>query len=60
MGGEVAANLHSLYTYCMEQLVAANIRKDLAPLEVVEDTIRGIRDAWEESCVRGGALAATR
>jgi flagellar protein FliS len=51
-GGEVAANLASLYTYALERLVDANVAKDLAPLDEVESTIRGIRDAWEQANVR--------
>src|SRR6056297_1898475 len=32
-GGSIAANLASLYTYCSELLVTANVRKDPAPLQ---------------------------
>ncbi len=49
-GGAMASNLVSLYDYCSRQLVEANVRKDLSLLEDVEPVLRGVRDAWEESC----------
>lgn len=49
-GGELAAHLASLYTYCLEQLVDANIRKTAEPLATVTATISGLRDAWETAC----------
>jgi len=45
-GGEVARSLDALYVWCMSQLVEANLTKDPVPLDSVENTISGIRDAW--------------
>lgn len=50
-GGEVAGNLASLYTFCRERLIDANIRKSSEPLPAVVDTLTGLRDAWEQACV---------
>jgi flagellar secretion chaperone FliS len=50
-GGEIAANLGSLYHFCGEQLIEANVRKTAGPLAAVATTIGGIRDAWEAACV---------
>lgn len=50
-GGEIAANLASLYAFCIEQLIEANIRKTAGPLAAVATTVSGIRDAWEAACV---------
>jgi flagellar protein FliS len=46
-GGALAANLASLYGFCLDRLVAANLRKDLSLLDDVEPVLRGLRDAWE-------------
>ncbi len=45
-GGEIATGLDALYRWCIDQLVAANVRKDPAPLDSVEATLRGLRDTW--------------
>lgn len=47
-GGEIAANLKSLYMYMIDQAVQANIKKDTAPLEEVIVLIRDIKTAWEQ------------
>lgn len=57
-GGEMAANLASLYTFCRERLIDANVAKSAEPLAAVIDTLTGLRDAWEQACVRGVATAA--
>jgi flagellar secretion chaperone FliS len=54
-GGEIAANLASLYAFCSEQLIEANVRKTSGPLAAVATTVSGIRDAWESACVHGNA-----
>jgi flagellar protein FliS len=51
-GGVIAANLASLYSFCQQQLVEANLRKSSAPLAAVGETLRGLRDAWEAACVQ--------
>jgi flagellar secretion chaperone FliS len=51
-GGAVAANLAALYDFCMDRLITANVRKDIAVLEEVEPVVRGLRDAWDEACCR--------
>jgi flagellar secretion chaperone FliS len=49
-GGTIAANLSSLYTYALEQLLEANLTKDLAPLDVVTEIVSDLRGAWAEAC----------
>jgi flagellar secretion chaperone FliS len=51
-GGDVAANLASLYTFCNERLIEANLRKSADGLDAVTDTLAGLRDAWEAACVQ--------
>lgn len=52
-GGVIAANLASLYAFCTERLVDANVRKDAAPLAAATDVLTQVRDSWEQACVLG-------
>jgi flagellar protein FliS len=52
-GGVIAANLASLYDFCLDRLLSANLSKDLSQLDAVEAVVRDLRDAWEQSCVTG-------
>jgi flagellar protein FliS len=45
-GGDIAANLASLYTYCLEQLQQANLHKDAGPLPPVRNILAELSDAW--------------
>ena len=56
-GGEVAANLASLYTFCIDRLVEANVRKSSEHLGDVTDVIVGLREAWETACVQSSVTA---
>ena len=47
-GGDVAHNLHALYSYVITRLTLANLRNDPALLEETDRLIRPIRDAWLE------------
>ena len=47
-GGEIAANLRSLYDYCVLRLCEANLRSDLAMVEEVEGLVRPVADAWSQ------------
>lgn len=58
-GGQVAGNLASLYTFCSEQLIEANIAKSAEGLPAVTDVLTGLRDAWEAACVNAPVAAAT-
>ncbi|GAB5453016.1 MAG: flagellar export chaperone FliS [Halioglobus sp.] len=46
-GGEVAANLASLYDYMEQRLVEANMNGDVAHLQEVGALLAQIRTAWE-------------
>lgn len=56
-GGPVAANLASLYDFCLDRLLSANLTKDLSRLDEVESVVRQLRDTWEEACCRGMTLS---
>jgi flagellar protein FliS len=47
-GGELAANLHNLYRYCVTQITLANVRKDIAGLEEVSRLIELVASGWNE------------
>lgn len=47
-GGEFAQTLHRLYDYHNRRLFEANLRKDVAIVNEVEELVRSLRDAWAE------------
>lgn len=55
-GGAVATGLASLYDFCLDRLVSANVRKDAAGLGAVTSVLTQLRDAWAEACC--GAVPA--
>ena len=46
IGGEIAANLESLYDYMIRTLLAANIQDDADKLAEVREMLSGLRDTW--------------
>jgi flagellar protein FliS len=46
-GGEIAANLHSLYQYMVIRLVKANTDNDVGGLDEVAGLLRNIKDGWD-------------
>jgi flagellar secretion chaperone FliS len=50
-GGEMAANLASLYDFCNDRLMQANITKSREGLSDVANVLQGLRDAWEQACL---------
>lgn len=58
---EVSNNLRSIYTFVLEKLVDANIKKDVKFLDEASPLIEEIRDTWKEAMkearkIRYGAL----
>jgi flagellar secretion chaperone FliS len=47
-GGDIAANLHQMYTYSVMRLTQANVRNDIAALEEVARLIEPIAQAWKQ------------
>jgi len=45
-GGEIAANLDSLYEYCVHTLVQANSENDISKLDSVLAVMNDIREGW--------------
>ena len=46
-GGELSANLYSLYNYMIRQVTQANIKNDTAPLTEVIGLISEIKSGWD-------------
>jgi flagellar protein FliS len=47
-GGELAANLDSLYDYCVLRLTLANAHNDASLLHEVVQLIKPVADAWKQ------------
>ncbi len=46
VGGQISDSLSSLYVFCTEQLIAANLAKDAAPLPAVARILGELRGAF--------------
>ena len=46
-GGEIAANLESLYDYMQRRLTEANLRNDVAMLDEVANLLREVKAGWD-------------
>jgi flagellar protein FliS len=55
-GGELAGNLNSLYSYCVQKLMLANARNDEALLIEVRELLEPVAQAWR--AISPAALAA--
>lgn len=54
-GGEIAANLNELYSYCIRRLVLANATNNVAVLDEVIDLVAKVADGWKKIDSRGPA-----
>jgi flagellar secretion chaperone FliS len=46
-GGELAANLDSLYQYMVSRLIEANAKNETAHLDEVADLLRNVKSGWD-------------
>nr|WP_296752660.1 flagellar export chaperone FliS [Thioalkalivibrio sp.] len=46
-GGEIAANLRSLYEYMERRLAEANLRDDITILDEVANLLREVKSGWD-------------
>jgi len=56
-GGEVAAQLDSLYTHITARLIEANVQRERGPIDEAVRLLRPLRDAWAQ-IASGSATAA--
>jgi len=47
-GGEIAVNLHRLYTFVWERLLHANLRKAVGPLQEAKTVWKELQSLWEQ------------
>jgi flagellar protein FliS len=47
-GGEVAKNLMALYSYAIDQLVAANLADDVAGIDRAMQVFTDLREGWSQ------------
>ncbi len=47
--GEVAQNLHSIYSFCLAHLNSARLAQDASKLEEVSDMLGELREAWAQA-----------
>ncbi len=47
-GGEIATNLKQIYVYCYEQVVVANLKKDVEMIRNVQQVISNLGSAWKQ------------
>lgn len=60
-GGEIAANLDRLYTYCRRRIMESHLAADPSGLQEVAKLMAPMRDAWAEARVKqAAALQAAR
>lgn len=52
--GEIPENLYKLYDFYLHEVIKANIEKNTAYLEPVEDFLRVYRDMWIEAAKKAG------
>ncbi len=45
-GGEIALQLHGIYSYCTVRVTHANLRDDVAALHEVRNILQPVREAW--------------
>ena len=53
-GGEIAFNLHRLYTFVWERLLHANLRKSVEPLQDAKQVWSQLCELWEQIEQREG------
>ncbi len=47
-GGEIAANLKKIYVFCYEQIVIANLKKDVATIREVQGVLKNLSEGWKK------------
>jgi flagellar protein FliS len=47
VGGDIAKNLFSLYTFFNQELLEANVAFDAERIAAVRDMVKGLRDSWQ-------------
>jgi flagellar protein FliS len=54
-GGEIASNLNALYEYCVNRLLMANVRNEIAALDEVSKLMEPVVSGWKQIEGKGPA-----
>ena len=46
-GGEISANLFSLYSFVLQQLIDANVKDLIEPIDVSLTILQNLRSSWQ-------------
>ena len=57
-GGEIAQNLKKLYVFCYEQIVIANLKKDVSIIVDVRKILNNLRKGWADTGKMGIAQSS--
>lgn len=57
-GGEIAANLKRIYVFCYEQVVIANLKKDIRMIRGIQEVLANLRGAWKQIGAKDVSLNA--
>ncbi len=49
IGGQIAADLEALYDFMGRELIRANVKNSLEPLETVRKLLTDLRDTWKQA-----------
>jgi len=47
-GGEIAGNLKRIYVFCYEQVVIANLKKDIRSIREIQTILGNLKGAWKQ------------
>ncbi len=47
-GGDVATNLKKIYVYCYEQIVIANLKKEVSMIRDVQGVLKNLSEGWKQ------------
>lgn len=57
-GGEIAANLKKIYVHCYEQIVIANLKKDITLIKEIQKILSNLGEGWKQISAAGRAPMA--
>ena len=49
IGGQIAADLEALYDFMKRELIKANVKNSLAPLETVKTLLTDLSETWKQA-----------
>lgn len=59
-GGEIASNLKKIYVHCYEQIVIANLKKDITLIKEIQKILANLGEGWKQVSATGRAPMTTK